>query len=454
MENTTRKAVRGIKIRNMNFIMILISCILYLMLLFATFHASRQYKSMIRATEEYITCEDYAVLVTSASDYLTEKVRLYTVTADPVHVQDYFTEIHVNRGRDRALESLQTYHVDDEIYGYLQAALDHSNRLMEKEIYAMKLIAAARGADLSGFPEEIQKKILPPDDLHLSSEQMTAKAQELVFGSAYQDSKELISSNVRHFLDSIVDETEAKLFASAGSLKHTMHNQQLLISILFVENIITFILIICLIIKPLQIYIKNIKDSKMLEISGSYEFKYLALTYNNIYELNTANEAILRYQAEHDPLTGIINRGAFDQLRELLKLNPSPMALLIIDVDQFKQVNDGYGHETGDSVLKKVAKLLEEGFRSTDFPARIGGDEFAVIVTDAAPEIEPLILDKINSINHTLMNPADHLPKVSVSVGGAFSEKGFTDDLYQKADSALYQVKENGRCGCRFYKES
>lgn len=452
MEDTTRKTVHGIKIRSMNFVMILISCILYLLLICATVYASHRYKAMISATEEYITCEDYAALVSSGSDYLTEKVRLYTVTADPVHVQDYFTEIHVTRRRDQALESLKNYHVNDQIYQYLQVALEHSNRLMEREIYAMKLIATAGGAKMADFPEEIQAAELSAEDAALTSEEMTAMAQDIVFGSAYQDAKELIKSNMNYFLDSIVTDTEKELFINAGSLKRTMTGQQFLISILFIENIITFILIICLIVRPLQIYIKNIKDSKMLEIAGSYEFKYLALTYNNIYELNTANEAILRHQAEHDPLTGIINRGAFDHLREIMKINPRPLALLIIDVDKFKQVNDGYGHETGDRVLKKVASLLAESFRSTDFPARIGGDEFAVIITDATSEMESLITDKIRILNQTLLHPEDDLPKVSLSVGGAFSEKGFTDDLYGKADSALYQVKENGRCGCLFYK--
>jgi len=64
-----------------------------------------------------------------------------------------------------------------------------------------------------------------------------------------------------------------------------------------------------------------------------------------------------------------------------------------------------------------------------------------------------MIQSKIAAMNETLMNPSDSLPKVSLSVGGAFSELGFTNDLYQRADMALYNVKEHGRCGCRFYEE-
>lgn len=192
----------------------------------------------------------------------------------------------------------------------------------------------------------------------------------------------------------------------------------------------------------------------MLEITGSYEFKYLALTYNNIFELNAANETVLRHQAEHDPLTGIINRGAFDHLKQLFKAKLDPIALLIIDVDKFKLVNDGYGHETGDKVLQKVARLLEESFRSTDFPARIGGDEFAVIITDITEDLKSVIENKINLLNDMLLHPDDGLPAVSLSVGAAFSDCGFADELYSQADEALYDVKKHGRCGLKFYQKN
>ena len=71
----------------------------------------------------------------------------------------------------------------------------------------------------------------------------------------------------------------------------------------------------------------------------------------------------------------------------------------------------------GDKVLKKVAKLLEENFRATDYPARIGGDEFAVIITDATEEMKSVIQEKVEYINNILLNPEKDMPKVSLSVG-------------------------------------
>ena len=426
MEETSKKPIRGIKIRTINLWMILVSCVLYLLLIFATVHASACYTDMVASTREYITCEENASLVTQGSDFLTEQVRLFAVTADPQYLAAYFREVNETRRRDTSLARLKEYQVEEE-------SLSHD-------------------LDISAYPE-VDAAELSREDLSLDCGQKIRKAQDMVFGSGYQSAKALIAGNISYFIDSVSKGTASKQQQSLLVLKRTMSGQQLLISILFIENILMFILIIRLIVKPLQIYVHNIQEEKMLEITGSYEFKYLALTYNSIYELNSANEAMLRHRAEHDPLTGIINRGTFDQLRQVLKTKSCPIALLIVDVDKFKLVNDGYGHEMGDRVLKRVAKLLETSFRSTDYPARIGGDEFAVILTDISPDMESMITEKIRSINDALLHPADDLPAVSLSVGGAFSAAGFADELYNQADTALYHVKEQGRCNCSFYHE-
>lgn len=453
MEEKSSKGVKGIKIKNINIAMMVVSCILYLFLIEATIQSSQRYNAMMDATENYIACSRNAGLIEEGSDYLTEQVRLYTVTKNPEYVENYFNEVYQTRRRDIALEQMREFNVSDEISGYLQTALDYSNRLMTDEIYAMRLIAQTEETDGNELPDDVWNMELTEDDYNLEPEEMTAKAQEMVFGSVYQESKEMIMENISYFADSIVDDTMQQQQQSASKLKSTMTRQRILVSVLFIENIFVFILIILLVIKPLKIYIENIEDKEKLNVAGSYEFKYLALTYNNIYELNTANEAKLHYRAEHDALTGIINRGAFDRLKQVLKTKQVPIALMILDVDKFKQVNDQYGHEMGDKVLKKVAKLLEENFRATDHPARIGGDEFAVILTDATEEMKPVIEEKINNMNHILLNPENDLPKVSLSVGIAFSANGFEDELYKKADSALYVTKENGRCGYSFYEE-
>lgn len=447
-----KNLLKGVRIRTVDRAMLLASCILYIALIIATIHASLQYEDLIASTRDCIDYQASAMQVSDGSDYLMEQVQLYAMTTEPRYVEDYFTEVKVTRRRERAIEQLDGM-IDEDAFSYLQKAMDLSNQLMEREIYSMKLITTACGYPLSDFPEEVQAVQLKEADQALDKEEMIRYGREMVLGPAYMEAKEAILDNITLFIGRTVEITDQRQQESALDLKHIMARQQLFISILFVLNIIIFALILHLIVRPLQVYIQCIKDEKKLEVLGSYELRHLALTYNDIYDLNAANRSLLRHQAEHDPLTGIMNRGAFDQMKRLLKADRKPLALLIIDVDRFKQVNDGYGHETGDQILKKVAALLEEHFRAEDLPARIGGDEFAVIATDITPQMRSVLRDKIQLVNDTLLHPTDGLPSVSLSVGIAFSESGFSDDLYKKADLALYQVKENGRCGYHFYGE-
>lgn len=442
--------VKGFKVRTLNIVMILMSCTLYIALLVVTFHASQNYDAMITATNLYIDCQENAALVSNGSDYLTEQMHLFVINLDPEYAKNYFAEVNVTRRRDQALEHLED-RAGPRAERFLQTALELSNQLMEQETYAMLLAAEGGGLQLSTLPEEIQSAGLSEVHRNLSPEQKLDAAREMVFGPEYQAKKQLISSNVNYFLSDVLQSTQTDQETSAENLHHAMWLERVCFSLLFAQNVLIFLMIIFLIIKPLRVYVNCIRKGKLIEITGAYEFKYLALTYNDIYEVNAANEHLLRYQAEHDPLTGLMNRGAFDHIKEVLKFKTQPIALLLIDVDKFKQINDGYGHEVGDKVLKKVARLLGDSFRSTDFPARVGGDEFSVILTDVDKKQQSQIEQKIETINDALFHPTDGLPQVSLSVGGVFSPKGYTDEMYHNADAALYQVKENGRRSCRFY---
>lgn len=453
MGNEKQKNVRGIKIRTINSVMILAACLLYILVIYATVQVSLRYDELISATNDYIACEKNAAEVREGSDYLTEEVRLFVVTYNMQYMEDYLTEVNVTRRREKALEELGKFSFSERAGEYLEAAIFNSNKLISRELYAMKLVSVANEYDMKIVPKEVADTQLTVEDKELSSEKMLKKAQEMVFDDAYQNAKALIMNDIGLFLDDIVDETGQRQSDSVEALESMITQQRVYISILFVLNILVFIMNIVLVMRPLQLYINCIKEGKLMQIIGSYEFQYLALTYNDIYEVNTANQELLRHKAEHDPLTGIANRGSFDQLRELLKASASPIALLLIDVDEFKQINDGYGHNAGDLALKKVAKLLQDQFRSNDYPARIGGDEFAVIMTDITPELKDVIINKLVSIKNVLENTKDGLPKVTISVGIAFSAEGMSEDLYKKTDEALYYVKEHGRNGYKFYDE-
>lgn len=444
--------IKGVRICTINVVMLIASCVLFVLVLYTTVQVSVKYQDLIVTTEDYIACEKNAALVHRGSDYLTDEVRLYVETLDRKHADNYFTEINTTRRRDRALENFPKHKTNPGTYAYLGEALEKSNDLTGREIYAIKLVATALGQNMETFPQIVRDTDLSPEHSALDAGKKIDLARSMVFDSAYQDAKKLITSNISYFLNSVILETRQKQQNDTKMLGDILLKQRVVLVILCLLNILIFLMIIVLIIKPLQVYMQCIKEEKMLKITGAYEFKHLALTYNDIYEIKAANNQMLRYKAEHDPLTGLLNRSAFDALKQMFKGRAEPMALLLIDVDYFKQVNDRHGHEMGDKILCRVARLLQDSFRSEDFAIRIGGDEFAMIMTEAVPGMKPIIKNKVEAINLTLQNPCDGLPPVSLSVGAAFSASGFPDSLYGDADSALYDVKARGRRGCGFYE--
>ena len=160
----------------------------------------------------------------------------------------------------------------------------------------------------------------------------------------------------------------------------------------------------------------------------------------------------MRRQAEYDSMTGVLNRGAFDQVLDLMEKDERDFALILVDVDNFKSVNDTYGHAAGDAILKRVSKLLVGGFRSIDRVYRIGGDEFAVVMMDVTGDFGYTIENKIDEINNRLAVREEDAPAASLSVGAAFMDRENPgESLFKDADRALYYVKEHGRNGCRIY---
>jgi diguanylate cyclase (GGDEF)-like protein/PAS domain S-box-containing protein len=163
-------------------------------------------------------------------------------------------------------------------------------------------------------------------------------------------------------------------------------------------------------------------------------------------------EAELRHQALHDPLTGLPNRAlVFDRTKELITSGDrqrSEVALLFIDLDQFKQVNDEFGHQAGDELLRQVAGRLFAAVRSTDIIGRVGGDEFIVILE--GPALGKRAVDIAERVNTVLGKPfkLDDFPDVSLSVsasigvavGGASAE-----EILHHADIALYQAKATAK---------
>lgn len=151
--------------------------------------------------------------------------------------------------------------------------------------------------------------------------------------------------------------------------------------------------------------------------------------------------------ATHDPLTGAANRLAmFDELLHVATTKLPQLAVLYIDLDGFKKVNDLHGHATGDRYLVRIVDRLTRVVRETDTVARIGGDEFAVIAHGVGNRAKARSLAEgvRSAVNHLALELHDP-PLVSVSIGVALTPATSADDLLARADAALYRAKNGGR---------
>ena len=160
----------------------------------------------------------------------------------------------------------------------------------------------------------------------------------------------------------------------------------------------------------------------------------------------------LRERAERDTLTGLPNRLAFNEkLDEAIKQYRRyhhPVSLIVFDVDHFKRVNDTWGHGAGDLVLRQVGRILAASIRETDHAARIGGEEFAVLLTETAVDHAIETADRIRlAVERTTVDHEGHTLAVTISAGVSSCPSVVRDPsgLLSSADSALYVSKQKGR---------
>lgn len=162
-------------------------------------------------------------------------------------------------------------------------------------------------------------------------------------------------------------------------------------------------------------------------------------------------EAQLREMASTDPLTGLLNRRVFiERLQEQIaraQRFATPAAGLMLDCDHFKLVNDRYGHEAGDQVLRRLAEILREHSRATDSVGRLGGEEFAVILDNAELSASLLWAERVRERFASETFSADeHAFHVTISIGvTSIKAEDDENDVLRRADEALYKAKQHGR---------
>jgi diguanylate cyclase (GGDEF)-like protein len=200
---------------------------------------------------------------------------------------------------------------------------------------------------------------------------------------------------------------------------------------------------------------------KPLPIGRSDEVGHLTEAFNRLLVKLQSSQAELARMAHHDALTGLPNRTMLaDRLRQALARayrNGDRLAVLFLDLDGFKPINDAHGHEAGDQALAEVARRLLHVVRETDTLARVGGDEFVIMMADldrdqgAAIEAARAVAAKCADALRTPINVLGHQCQLGASIGIALGDGQSTaHNLISMADNAMYKVKQTGRGHAEF----
>ena len=156
---------------------------------------------------------------------------------------------------------------------------------------------------------------------------------------------------------------------------------------------------------------------------------------------------------ERDALTGVANQGAFQRIVEYALAGEQMQGcLILVDVDRMQEINERFGREKGDSVLRAVATVLQENFRCGDGIGRLKEDTFGIWVEGLSADRVSGIRRRVAVVNDKLLHGEPDLPNVTLSAGAAWGESGESyGELYKQAQKVLHRVKEDGRCGCEIY---
>lgn len=439
------EAPRGVSISLVNLFFTILTAIVFCFILIISNNVKKRFDAVNEALDKFIVCQQSSAKIREAADYLTDQARLFVVTHKHEYADAYIKELQETKRQEQAMEALESVcSKSDLALQRLKIALEQAQGLMDMEKYAMRLAFEVIGN--VKMPEQIADIPIADKDRGDSKAKLQETAVNNLFGDGYLIYKMRINVNCQLTVAAIEQQIKKDLNVNAEELGHNISRLRVLFLVLLIVNIFIFVAFGYLVIVPLGRFKASIQQDKKLNVIGSLEFKSLAESYNEIYEIKAQNEKSLLKKAEYDGLTGILNRRAFDQICKSSTEKRQKIALLLVDMDNFKGINDNFGHLGGDNALKALAKALKETFRESDYVARVGGDEFAAILPDCEPVAKDAIKRKIASINEKL-SLLDEKP-VSVSVGVAFSSCGFTKELYDKADKALYAVKEKGKRGC------
>lgn len=279
-------------------------------------------------------------------------------------------------------------------------------------------------------------------------------ARNLVFGDAYYQSKFIMMDKINRFYE-LIDLRTGKEVRDVEKMLTVYQAIALVLSIVIIGmSVIGFVTSRRDVIRPIVILSEWVERMHRGEyVFEAWQFRpdeigRIANTFAAMAAQVASNLSDLERVSQTDALTQIKNRGALDRalVNEMARFERygTPCAILMIDTDHFKRVNDQCGHAVGDMVLREVANVVIDAIRASDIPGRWGGEEFLVICPNTDVEAALRVAERVRErVDHREFGGAGH---ITVSIGVSAFEKGVSvEGTVRNADELLYRAKSEGR---------
>ncbi len=393
------------------------------------------------------------------SDTLTRNVRLFVLTKEEIYAEKYLAEAYITKSRDKAIEMLRSQAHNENVSKLLEIK-NLSDKLINKELWVMRLVYES----MSGvkIPYEVAKIELSKVEQELSKEEKYNFAKNYLLMGDYSLLKDDIDQNLANFAEELNKTIFDKLLASDKNSTLFLIGEGALFCLFSFWAVIILVMLSKYIIKPITTYIKtykgfdfSMKESPLVKPYGMKELYQLGEVYNNaIISLKRLNFSIekkniqLREQKNADPLTGIFNRNFFET-EEWAKIANTNYAVFSIDINNFKKINDSYGHLVGDKVLKNIAENIKKSIRQSDIMIRMGGDEILVIIKDSdCCDAVDLLSNRLEKLQGMIMD-FDKI-KIPIDFGYGYAIRSEEQNTFEKtlnlADKRMYldkNIKKN-----------
>lgn len=438
-DRNTKKIIVGI--RTVGVIMVVVGLIMTFFMQFSIHDVKESYDTQMATYDSYLVSQSGLVDMKVASDALSERARNFVSTGDLEHLDRYYLYYLDENTRTSSMNSIIEMNKNVPVYNQLVNILVDVDNMSKLESEAILLALYGYEIDENDFPDQMKGKSLSAEYSSLSNEEKIEKSRSILFGDNYQNLRNDYTDNLEYSIYAMAGYYEQTKKDNQQVIYYYQNRQRVGVSMSFTFVVMVVLTIWFSVIRPLSRNIDHIERQEFLDEKGLKDMRILARAYNTMYENVKRDNEQLSYEASHDSLTGLKNRNAY--YMQLAELNNKTFSFLLIDVDNFKNFNDSYGHDVGDRVLMKISRVLQDNFRMDDAIYRLGGDEIAIVLLNLTNKNRNIIDEKIGNIRNDLLKKDDDVPEIRISVGVTFSSGELDiEKIYKEADIALYQAKE------------